>query len=183
MPAVPDPHGIGAAAARLSGNGRRAGRVPLVVLASVLGEGDAVTVLVVGRFRGEGGVAALLGDRVVLVNERQWKPDVVSFPLDSALAVQGWQDDRSASLTFVVGESHDVIDTIVDRGLAIEMAQRIRQATGTVPEPPPPPARPAPAPPPGAAPASGPAPTWSPTPTPPPPPGGAAPPAPPPPPP
>jgi hypothetical protein len=173
MPAVPDPHGIGAAAARLSGNGRRAGRVPLVVLASVLGEGDAVTVLVVGRFRGEGGVAALLGDRVVLVNERQWKPDVVSFPLDSALAVQGWQDDRSASLTFVVGESHDVIDTIVDRGLAIEMAQRIRQATGAVPEPPPPPARPgpapAPAPAPGSAPPPGPPPTWQPTPTPPPP--------------
>src|SRR5262249_35759616 len=76
-PAAPDPHGIGAAVARLSGNGRRAGRVPLVLLAALLGDGDTVAVLVVGRFRGEGGAAALVGDRVVLVNERQWKPDVV----------------------------------------------------------------------------------------------------------
>jgi hypothetical protein len=137
------------------------------MLASLLDEGDAVAVLVVGRFRGEGGVAALVGDRIVLVNERQWKPDVVSIPVDAGLAVKGWQDDRSASLTFVAGESHETIDTIVDRGLAIEMAQRIRRVTGAAPDPPPP----------GPAAAPGPAPAWSPTP--PPPPGPAAPPAPP----
>jgi hypothetical protein len=172
---VPDPHGIGAAVARLSGNGRRAGRVPLVVLSSILDDGDTVAILVVGRFRGEGGVAALLGDRVVLVNERQWKPDVVSIPVDADLAVQGWQDDRSASLTFVAGDAHEVIDTIVDRGLAIEMAQRVRQATGGAPEPPPPQV------PPGRGPAPAPGAAWTPTPAPPPPPG-ATPPAPPPPP-
>ena len=43
------------------------------------------------------GVAALVEGKVVLVNERQWKPDVVVLPVDNDLAVQGWQDERTAS--------------------------------------------------------------------------------------
>jgi len=105
-----------------------------------------VAVAVHGRFRGEPGVAALVGERVVLVNERQWKPDVVTFPVDLDLAVQGWQDDRSATLTFVAGDTHESLDRIGDRAVAIEMAHRVRQQTG-VPTPVPGPGWP-PAPPP-----------------------------------
>jgi hypothetical protein len=161
-PPPPDPHGIGAAVSRLSGNARRGGKVAWAVLASVLDEGDVVAVAVHGRFRGEPGVAALVGERIVLVNERQWKPDVVTFPVDLDLAVQGWQDDRSATLTFVAGDTHEILERIGDRAVAIEMAHRVRQQTGV---PTPVPAAPIP----GAAPAAVPGPGWPPAPPPPPP--------------
>ncbi|HZA00180.1 MAG TPA: hypothetical protein VE575_15575, partial [Acidimicrobiales bacterium] len=60
-----------------------------------------------------------------------------------SLQAQGWQDDRTASLTFVDGDRHEVIDRIGDRPLAVELAHRLRQlvasAGGPVPRPPPPP--------------------------------------------
>jgi hypothetical protein len=151
-PPVYDPHGVGAAAGRLSSGARRAGRAALAVLGAVLDDGDFVAVAVQGRFRGEPGVAALVGAKVVLVNERKWKPDVVVLPLGSDLQVHGWQDDRAASLTFVAGNRHEAIDRIGDRGLAIEFAQRARHhvaAGGDLPPsapstPPPPPASPPP---------------------------------------
>jgi hypothetical protein len=137
---VVDPHGIGVAMGRLGGNGRRAGRVALAVLAASLEPGENVVVLAQGQFRGAAGVVALVPGRVLLVNDRQWKPDVVSLAVDPALAVHGWQDDRSASLTFVAGDRHEVVSRILDRGLAIELAQRVREQAGSgAPRPPPPP--------------------------------------------
>ncbi|HET8617619.1 MAG TPA: hypothetical protein VFM27_01585 [Acidimicrobiales bacterium] len=125
------------------------------MLGSVLDEGDVVTMLVQGGVRGYAGVAALLPGKVVLVNERQWKPDVVVLPLDASLTVQGWQDERSAALTFIVDDRHDVVERILDRGLAIEIARRIRDMAGGhretgpapagAPQPPPPPPPPPPA--------------------------------------
>jgi hypothetical protein len=147
---VVDPHGLGMAAARLGGGARRAGKVALAVLATNLQDGDVVAVVVQGRLRGEPAVAALVEDRVVVVNDRQWKPDVVTFPVDADLVVQGWQDDRTAALTFVSGDRHDVLERIGDRGLAVEMAQRIRHlqgADGVPGVPPVPPAPPTPPPP------------------------------------
>jgi hypothetical protein len=137
-PLVYDPHGVGAAVSRLSSGARRAGRVAFAVLGAVLEDGDVVAVAVQGRFRGEPGVGALVGAKVVLISERKWKPDVVVVPLGSDLQVHGWQDDRTASLTFVAGHRHEAIDRIGDRGLAIEFAQRVRQhvaAGGDVPPP------------------------------------------------
>ena len=149
-----DPHGIGAAASRLGGGACRAAKVSLAVLGAVLESDDVVTMVVQGGFRGHAGVVALVGDRVVLVNERQWKPDVAILPVDPKLVVQGWQDERSATLTFIVGGTHDVIERIPDRALAIEMAQRVRHRAGgsaadpspgaAVPQQPPPPPPPPP---------------------------------------
>ena len=129
-PVVIDPHGLGMAAARLGSGARRAGKVALAVLATSLAEGEVVAVVIQGRFRGEPAVAALTGDRVVIANERAWKPDVVAVPVDPELVVQGWQDDRTAALTFVAGDRHEVVERIGDRGLAVELAQRIRHAPG-----------------------------------------------------
>ncbi|HEX6420509.1 MAG TPA: hypothetical protein VFZ77_18560 [Acidimicrobiales bacterium] len=133
-------------AARLSGSARRAGKVALAVLAAALDEGDVVAVVVQGRVRGVPGAAALVGGKVVLANERQWKPDVVTLPVDGDLVVQGWQDERTASLTFVSGGTQEVVDRIGDRALAVEFAQRVRHAQGLAevapsvpPVPPPPP--------------------------------------------
>ena len=147
-PVVIDPHGLGLSVSRLSGAGRRVGKVALAVLATVLEEGDVVAVVVQGRFRGEPGVAALVEGKVVLVNDRQWKPDVVVLAVDADLAVHGWQDERTAALTFVSGERQEFIERIGDRGLAIEFAQRVRHALGGpeagmhLPPVPPPPAMP-----------------------------------------
>jgi hypothetical protein len=122
--------------------------VALAVLAASLAPGETVALLAQGQFRGAAGVVALAGGRVVLVNDRQWKPDVVSLAVDARLAVHGWQDDRSASLTFVAGDRHEVISRILDRGLAVELARRVREQAGGGGPPPPPPAPPAPPPPP-----------------------------------
>lgn len=163
-PMIYDPHGVGVAASRMGSSARRNGRVALAVLASVLDEGEVVTMVVQGRVRGEQGVVALVGNKVMLVNERQWKPDVVVVELASKLLVHGWQDDRSATLTFVVDDRPEVVERIGDRVLAIELAQRVRHLTaapngtdtppaapppaptpaGPVPQPPPPPPPPPP---------------------------------------
>jgi hypothetical protein len=142
-PVIVDPHGLGLSVSRLGSGARRAGKVALAVLSTVLEDGEVVAVVVQGRFRGEAAVAALVEGKVVIVNDRQWKPDVVVLPVDAQLVVQGWQDERTAALTFVSGERHEVIERIGDRGLAIELAQRVRHALGgaeaAAPAPPVPP--------------------------------------------
>jgi hypothetical protein len=142
---VVDPHGLGLSVNRMSGSARRAGKVALAVLSAVLDEGDDVAVVAQGRLRGHAAVAALVNGKVVLVNDRQWKPEVVVLRVDGELTVHGWQDERTASLTFVVGDGHEVIDHIGDRALAIELAQRVRHAQGGAePAPPLPPVPPPP---------------------------------------
>jgi len=142
-PVMVDPHGLAVSVSRMSGGARRAGKVALAVLCAVLDEGDVVAVVVQGHLRGHAAVAALVDGRVVLVSDRQWKPEVVVLPVDGELTVQGWQDERTASLTFVAGGRHEVIERIGDRALAIELAQRVRHAQGvaepTSPSPPVPP--------------------------------------------
>ena len=91
-----------------------------------------------GRLTGDRIVAALgaravlaLTDRdLVLVDDRTWRPVSERFPLDAGLQVQGWQDDRTASLTLVTAGRQLVVDQIADRPLAVEMAQRIRYRVG-----------------------------------------------------
>jgi hypothetical protein len=121
-----DPHGVGQAAFRLGGGGRRLAKVPALILAAVLEPDDVAEILVAGRLRGLNGVAALAGSKVVLVNDREWKPDVLVIPVGNGLQVQGWQDDRFATLLFQDGERHEVLERIPDRLLAIELAQRVR---------------------------------------------------------
>jgi hypothetical protein len=124
---VVDPHRLAAAASRLASGARRGGRTALTVLAALLEDKEVVDVVVQGRFRGEPAVAALTGSRVVVVNDRQWKPEVATYDITPGLQVQGWQDERSASLTFVDGDRHDVVERIGDRALAVELAQRLRE--------------------------------------------------------
>ena len=90
-----------------------------------------VRAIVVGKVAGNGAVLALTDRKALLVDDREWRPQVERIALDASLQVQGWQDDRTASLTLVTGGRQLVIDQIVDRPLAVEMAQRIRYRTGT----------------------------------------------------
>jgi hypothetical protein len=73
----------------------------------------------------------VLTDRaLVLADERQWRPATRRLPVDPSLVVQGWQDDRTASLILQSPLGQLVVDQIEDRPLAVEMAQRIRYRTG-----------------------------------------------------
>lgn len=131
-PAGPaDPNGLGAAVARLGFGAKRSGKAALLAAAVLLDDGEMVECLVVGRMEGEAAAAVLTDRRILLVNERAWAPTVASIPVDGQLAVQGWQDGQSASLTFLARGRQDVIEAIVDKLLAVEVAGRIRSRAGT----------------------------------------------------
>ncbi|MGC4050621.1 MAG: hypothetical protein QM757_14690 [Paludibaculum sp.] len=63
---------------------------------------------------------------MLLVNEHEWKPDVRSLPLTPDLALQGWQDDRTASLIFLVDGRSITLSLIADRPLALDFAHQLR---------------------------------------------------------
>jgi hypothetical protein len=102
----------------------------VVVAGAVLPDGETVEAVVAGRVEGHGSVLVLTDRSLVLVDDREWKPLVETIPISSQLEVQGWQDDRTASLTLVAGGRTLVLDQIADRELAVEMAGRIRYRTG-----------------------------------------------------
>jgi len=125
-----DPHGIAPCFARLANNARKSVRQAALIAASHLEAGEVVEAIVGGRVSGHPAVVVITDRCVLVADEREWKPQVSRLSLDAELRVQGWQDDRTASLTFGIGSQELVVDQIVDRPLAVEMAQRIRYRTG-----------------------------------------------------
>lgn len=131
VPAAPvDPNRLGAAVARLSSGARKVAKAPLLVAAVLLEDGELVECAAAGRIEGIGAVAVLTDRRILLVNERAWSPMVASMAVDPGLAVQGWQDSRTASLTFVAAGRQLVLEQITDKQLAVEVAGRIRARNG-----------------------------------------------------
>jgi hypothetical protein len=124
--AAPDPFGVGAAALRLSGGARRHGKTALAILTAVLEEGDQVEQVLVGRYHNVEGAAALLSGDLVLVNAREWQPEVVRVAV-AGMGVQGLADGRNASLQFTSGSTSDSFEGVADTPLAVEFANRIRQ--------------------------------------------------------
>jgi hypothetical protein len=96
------------------------------VIGALLETGETVDVLVQGRFGGEDGAAVATDRRVLLVNDREWKPEVVSIRYAPGLVVKGWQDDRSAALMFEAEGVTATIDQISDREFAQRMAVVVR---------------------------------------------------------
>ncbi len=117
--------------ARFSPGARRAGKASLLAAAVLLEEGESVECAAAGRLEGEPAAAVLTDRRILLVNERAWAPLVASMRVDASLAVQGWQDSRTASLTFLTHGRQLVLEQITDKALAIEVAGRIRARNGT----------------------------------------------------
>ena len=126
----PDPNGLGAAAGRLGNSARKAAKTTLVVVGALLDDGEMVEAVAVGKLQGNAAVLALTTKGLLLADDRTWKPWVERFDLVPGFTVQGWQDERTASLTIVTEKGQLVVDGIVDRPLAVEMAQRIRARTG-----------------------------------------------------
>jgi hypothetical protein len=123
---VVDPHQVGPAVARLSQNAQRAGRLAAAVLTALLHDDELVEALVQGRYQNNAAVGVLTNERILLVNDHEWRPDRREIPIAADLVVQGWQDDRTASLVFVTEGQSVTIEMITDRPLAQEMAHRIR---------------------------------------------------------
>jgi hypothetical protein len=123
---VVDPADLGPAVARLDASSQRAGRVAMAILSAMLHEGERVESLVVGQYQNYAGVAVLTSERIMLVNDHEWVPDVREIAITADLVVQGWQDDRTASLVFVTEGVSVTISLIVDRPVAQEMAHAIR---------------------------------------------------------
>jgi hypothetical protein len=121
-----DPHRIGQQVGALGMFSRRSGKAAILVIASQLDEDELVEVLVSGRFRGEDGVAVVTQRRLILANDREWKPDVVEVALSPGLSVQGWQDDKTASLVFQRQGLAVTIDQIGEREMAQRMAAVVR---------------------------------------------------------
>ena len=127
----PDPNGYGAAIMRLAGASRKNAKVAIGIANVLLDEGEIVAVAVAGKVLGHAAVAAYTNKRLLIVNDREWQPLVEEMEIKPDLQVQGWQDDRHASLTFQAGDRTIAVEQIRDRQLAQELAQRLRADTGT----------------------------------------------------
>jgi hypothetical protein len=123
---VVDPWGFGPIYSRLSGNAQRAGRVAAAVVSVLLEDGEDVRAIVQGRYQNQAGLVVLTDRRVLVANDHEWSPDIRTIPFAADLVVQGWQDDRTASLVFVTEGQSVTVSLIVDRPLAQEIAQLIR---------------------------------------------------------
>jgi hypothetical protein len=115
---------------RLSSGARKTSKVAIVVAGALIGEGETVEAVVGGRLEGHGSVLVLTDRSLLLVDDREWRPFSEAIPVGPQLEVQGWQDDRTASLTLVFNGRSLVLDQIPDRELAVEMANRIRYRVG-----------------------------------------------------
>ncbi|MEY2421181.1 MAG: hypothetical protein QOI95_1248 [Acidimicrobiaceae bacterium] len=121
-----DPAGLGAALARLGSGGRKGAKVAANAAAVLLREGEIVECAVQGQLYGSNAVVLLTNGRLLIVNDREFRPDVLEFVVDPSINVQGWQDDRAAALLVQRAELSAQIERIADKPLAQEIAQRIR---------------------------------------------------------
>lgn len=96
------------------------------MLSVALEDGDQVEQVLVGKYHGVEGAAAIVAGHLVLVNAREWQPEVVRVAL-AGMGVQGMQDGRMASLGFTSGATQDSFEGVSDTALAVEFANRIRQ--------------------------------------------------------
>ncbi len=129
---VSDPSGLGVAFNQMGMFTKRSARIAVGVIGVVLDPGEMVEVLVAGRYRGNDGVVALTDRRLVVVNDREWRPDVEELIIAPGTTIQGWQDDRSAAVVIQAPSGATItIDQISERENAQRLAAAIRARAGT----------------------------------------------------
>lgn len=129
-PGLTDPFGIGQAVSRLSNSSRRAGKGAFLVLAGALDDDEHVEVIAQCRYRGADGAMALTNKRLLIINSREWQPDVTPVGLEPGLTVHGWQDERTAALVFDRDGAELVVDKIGDREVVQDLVARVRARVG-----------------------------------------------------
>jgi len=115
---------------QMGGGSRRAGRVAFMVMAAVLEPGERIEALAQCRYLGADAALAVTPDRVLIVNSREWDPDIESISFSPDLTVQGWQDQRSACLVFSHDGTTAVVDRISDMAAAKVVADLVRSRVG-----------------------------------------------------
>ncbi|MEY2452670.1 MAG: hypothetical protein QOD92_2244 [Acidimicrobiaceae bacterium] len=123
---VNDPSGLGAALARLGSGGRKGAKAAANAAALLLHEGEIVECAVQGQLYGSNAVVLLTNGRLLIVNDREFRPDVIEIVVDASVTVQGWADDRAAAVLVQRNEVSAQVERIADKPLAQELAQRIR---------------------------------------------------------
>ena len=129
-PGLTDPSGLGAAVGWLSSASRKDGHAAFMVLARSLEEGEQVATVTSCCFRGAAGAIALTDRRLLVVNAREWEPDILPVGMEPGLTVTGWQDEKRAALVFMRDGHELVVDQILDRSMAQEIATAVRASAG-----------------------------------------------------
>jgi len=114
----------------MGGGSRRAGRVAFMVLSGALNPGERIDALAQCRYLGADAALAVTPDRVLIVNAREWDPDIESISFSPGLTVQGWQDQRSACLVFTHDGNASVVDRISNMAAAKAVADLVRSRVG-----------------------------------------------------
>ncbi len=129
-PGLTDSAGLGAAIGRLGNASRKLGKSAFMVLACTLDTDERVEVVVQGRFLGAAGVMALTDRRLLIVNAREWNPDVMPVGLEPGLTVKGWQDGGTAALVLARDGHELVVDRIADLDVVQQIVTQIRARSG-----------------------------------------------------
>lgn len=125
-----DPFGFAAVYRRLNNASRRSGGRPAAILTHLLDDGEIVHHAIVGRFRGEDAIAALTDRRLMLVNAREWHPEVVEVASLAGATVEGWVERRVATVRITAGGDAHVIDRIGDTDEAAGFTAAVRERAG-----------------------------------------------------
>ena len=126
MPTAVDPHGIGMAVARLGNSAKKAGKVSLGIASVLLEPGELVECIIAGKVNDLDGLGVLTDRRLLILNDRQFQPDTLSFVVDAQLYVQGIAEGTTATLTFQREGQVAQVARVADVTLAQELAQRVR---------------------------------------------------------
>ncbi|MDZ7677914.1 MAG: hypothetical protein U5K29_05150 [Acidimicrobiales bacterium] len=117
---------MGGCVGRLGFGAKRSARVSAGIATALLGDGEHAQQLVQGSYLGKNAVAILTDRRLLVVNDREWKPDIRSVTITPQITVEGMGDERSATIR-IHGDGDMVeISGIGDPDQAREFAHRIR---------------------------------------------------------
>jgi len=100
--------------------------VAFSVIGALLGEQESVIGAVAGTSLGQPAGVVVTTDRVLIVRDRRWIPEVDRFQLDGDLQVHGRHHQGTATLTFSDRERLVIVEQITDVALAIEIAAMVR---------------------------------------------------------
>jgi hypothetical protein len=126
--AADDAQGYETAILRLHPQDRERAHVALSVAGALLRDDEVVRGVVTGQMLGRPAAVVVTGERVLVVNDRRWQPVVDVFRIDADLVVRGRHDRHVAALSFADATRVSMIDGISEVLIAIELAERIRDA-------------------------------------------------------
>lgn len=127
--AASDPHGLWPLVSLITPAAADAAKTALIVAAAAMIPAERAEALAAGRFFGHDAVAVLTTHRLLIVNGRPFKPDLLALAVTPGLRVTGWAVDDTATLVFEDGDQQAVIDHIRDRSSAQVLAAGLRTRT------------------------------------------------------